>query len=199
MALHTADAGNDAVPQAAGVSNSILISDSKYGYRGTDNTLALTLINSAVDPDPYPERGIHKITLWMGVCPADEKVAEEMAMVCNHNLFYQPSNCHTGSLSMESSLFNVEAENAVVSAVVPEEDGHFLVRLYETAGRSGKALITFSAEVESAEAVDLARNILPGKAYGNGNQVVLDMEPYAIAAVKVSLKASVIKGTGETQ
>ncbi len=44
-------------------SSAILVSDSKYGYRGQKESLNLTLINSSVSPDPYPERGIHTITL----------------------------------------------------------------------------------------------------------------------------------------
>lgn len=165
----------------------ILVSDSKYGYRGAENTLALKLINSAVNPDPYPERGIHNITLWLGACPGDAKKAEELAMTCNHPLFYQPSNCHTGSLPMESSLLKVESETAVVSAVVPGEDGSILVRVYENAGREGQAVLTFAGEVSEAEAVTLSGECLPDQAQARGNQVVLKVEPCAIAAVRVRL------------
>lgn len=171
-----------------GESCAVLISDSKYGYRGADNTLALTLINSAVNPDPYPERGIHNITLWLGVCPANEKKAEEMATVCNHNLFYQPSNCHTGSLPMENSLLQVEAENVMVSAVVPGEDGSVLVRVYETSGWGGQTVMIFAKEVAEAEAVNLSGDVLPGKAKAEGNKVTLEVEAYSLAAVKVKLK-----------
>jgi len=165
--------------------NAVLISDCKYGYRGADNTLSVTLINSAVDPDPYPERGIHNITLWLGACPACTKKAEELANVCNHGLFYQPSNCHTGSLPMENSLLKVDAESIVVSAVVPGEDGSVLVRVYEADGKKSQAVITFVGEVAEAEAVDLSGNVIPDKVKVDGNQVVLDVEAYAIAAVKV--------------
>ncbi len=166
----------------------VLISDSKYGYRGADNTLALTLINSAVKPDPYPERGIHNITLWLGVCAANEKKAEELATMCNHSLFYQPSNCHTGTLPMESSLLKVEGENVVVSAVLPGEDGSVLVRVYEAAGKDGQAVITFKQDVERAEAVNLAGEVLEGKVQIKGEQVILSVEAYSIAAVKVNLQ-----------
>ena len=37
-------------------SSAILVSDSKYGYRGQKESLNLTLINSSVSPDPYPQR-----------------------------------------------------------------------------------------------------------------------------------------------
>ena len=54
-------------------SSAILVSDSKYGYRGQKESLNLTLINSSVSPDPYPERGIHTITLWVGAASGDAK------------------------------------------------------------------------------------------------------------------------------
>jgi len=170
-----------------GTGNAILISDSKYGYRGADNTLALTLINSAINPDPYPERGIHRITLWLGTCTADEKKAEEMATGLNRGLLYQPSNCHTGTLPMEYSLLKVDGENAVVSGILPDEDGSVLVRVYETAGQSAWAKITFNQAVEEATAVNLKGESLPEKTKIEGNQVLLKLEPYSIAAVRVRL------------
>ncbi len=166
----------------------ILISDCKYGYRGEKNSLALKLINSAVYPDPYPEIGIHQITLWLGVCPVKESKAEKMAAVCNHKLFYQPSNCHKGTLSMEESLLRVDAENIVVSAIIPEEDESFLIRVFETAGRNEQARITFAQEVVRACACNLSGEILDENLKVTNNQVVLKVAPYSLGAVKVSLK-----------
>ncbi len=48
-----------------------LASDCKYGYRNWDGDLSVTLINSAGSPDPYPERGIHRITVWLGASQSD--------------------------------------------------------------------------------------------------------------------------------
>lgn len=169
-------------------SSAILISDCKYGYRGVDSSLALTLINTGCDPDPYPERGIHTITLWLGACSADAKAAETLANTCNHSLLYQPSNCHTGSLPMETSLLNVEAEGAIVSAVLPTEDGGVLVRMYEAAGKNGQAVITFANEVADAKVVNLAGNVMENTVTVNGKQVTVDVNAYAITAVKVKMK-----------
>ena len=165
----------------------LLVSDSKYGYRGADNTLAVSLINSAVSPDPYPERGIHNITLWVGVCAANEKKAEEMATSLNHSLFYQPSNCHEGTLPMENSLLKAESASAVVSAIIPCDDESVLVRVYETMGFEEQVTLTFAEEVAVADAVDLSGAVLPNKVKVVGKQVLLSVEPYSLAAVKVSL------------
>ncbi|MCI5650485.1 MAG: hypothetical protein MR332_13870 [Fusicatenibacter sp.] len=168
--------------------NAILISDSKYGYRGTDNLLSLTLINSSVNPDPYPERGIHPITLWLGSCEPDAKQAEEMATECNRKLFYQPSNSHPGVLPMESSLFAAEADHAVISAVVPSTDHTLLVRAYETAGEKGRVRLLFDEEVSDAKQVNLFEKERKGNVWATENQVEFEIEPFALAEVKVTLK-----------
>ena len=97
----------------------LLASDCKYGYRGTDGVLGLTLINSSTSPDPYPERGIHSITVWTGGVEADEKQASDLADAWNHALFYQPSNAHHGTLPMEDGLFSLASENVVACAASP--------------------------------------------------------------------------------
>ena len=47
---------------AHGARAAFLASDCKYGYRNWDGELSVTLINSANEPDPYPERGIHPVS-----------------------------------------------------------------------------------------------------------------------------------------
>lgn len=175
-----------ALPET-GENGVILISDSKYGYRGEDNILALKLINSAIYPDPYPERGIHHVTLWLGVCRKNPKEAENLATVCNHSLIYQPSNCHTGTLPMENSLLKVSTANAVVSGVVPQEDGHLLVRVYETAGSAEEVCISFTEEVKEAVAVNLMNEVQPGLVRVEGKDVYLKVDPYSLGSVKVTL------------
>ncbi len=164
----------------------ILISDSKYGYRGEDRKLALTLINSSTSPDPYPERGIHHITLWFGACDADARKAEQMAEACNHNLFYQPSNSHQGTLPLEGSLLQAAAEHAVVSAVLPGQDGRILVRVYETGGEKETVRLAFCAPVEEAKCVNLFGRGQEAEAAVSGNEVTFQVEPYALAEVEVS-------------
>ncbi|MDD7739214.1 MAG: glycoside hydrolase family 38 C-terminal domain-containing protein, partial [Lachnospiraceae bacterium] len=169
-------------------SGTILISDSKYGYRGADNTLGITLINSSTSPDPYPERGIHHLTLWLGSCAQDAKKAEEMATICNRNLFYQPSNSHTGILPMEQSLFSMEAKHAVISAVVPSNDHDLCIRAYETAGERENIRLIFKNNIKSARLVNLFEKEQEGEVNVKGKQVEFEVKPFAIAEIKISLE-----------
>ena len=131
-----------------------LMSDSKYGYRGSKDGISLTLINSAVNPDPYPERGVHHITLWLAPMAGDAGDLQALTDEVNHRLFYQPGNVHKGTLAPEGSLLALEAGSVVVTSVRPRE-GALLVRGYETQGKDGEALLKVNAPVRSACLTDL--------------------------------------------
>ncbi|MBD5459649.1 MAG: alpha-mannosidase [Lachnospiraceae bacterium] len=165
----------------------VLISDSKYGYRAEGQKLATTLINSATYPDPYPERGIHHITLWLGTCDADARKAEQMATSCNHSLFCQPSNAHHGTLPMESGLFRTEAEHTVISAVLPGENRKILVRVYETAGKKETVRLEFGSGVAVARLVNLLGKEQAAEVTVSGNRAIFVVEPYALSEAEIEL------------
>lgn len=166
-------------------SSAVLISDSKYGYRGEKDSLSLSLINSSVSPDPYPERGIHTVTLWMGAGNGDAKQTEEMAVACNHKMFYQPSNSHYGTLPMEDSLVRAEAESAVITAVQPTEDGGVLVRGCNLSRESASVRLAFGKAVMEAAAVDLFGTETGHCVNIDGNEVTTQADGSAIFAVKI--------------
>lgn len=81
----------------------------------------------------------------------------------------------------------MESENIVVSAVRPCEDGSLLVRVYETTGKRGRAVLTFGKEILQAYAVDSLENVFPDKTEVSGKSVILEAEAWSIAAVRVRL------------
>lgn len=168
-------------------SSAILVSDSKYGYRGGKDSIALSLINSSVSPDPYPERGIHTVTLWMGAGSGNAKEAEEMALACSHRLFYQPSNCHCGTLPLESGLVCVRSENAVITSVQPAEDGGILVRGCNLAAEDAEVCVEAASKVSEAEAVSLFGKRTDAEIRIDGKSVVVQADGKALFAVKMKL------------
>lgn len=165
--------------------SAVLISDSKYGYRGKDHTIALSLINSSTSPDPYPERGIHHIKLWLGTSNGNAKATKDMATLCNHSMFYQPSNSHHGTLPMEDSLLEASSESVVISAVLPAEDGAMLIRGYETAGHKGHINLTLKDPVTSAVATNLFEEEVELEVKVDKQTIDLDVAPYSLFEVKV--------------
>ena len=114
-----------------------IASDSKYGFRGMARDelrgesarMQCTLINSAVNPDPYPERGIHDITLCLGYFAADPAERKRQAIAAFAPAVYVSASRHAGSLAPTGTLFAVDAGDAVISAMWEEDDALY-VRAY---------------------------------------------------------------------
>lgn len=136
-----------------------LSSDSKYGYRCYEDDLSLTLINSATHPDPYPERGIHHITLWLGVEDASPTALKTQAQLLNHPAPVFSTGIHKGEKPLTGSLYGFEAASTVMSALWREADGSVILRAHELEGRADE--IAFSAKgLKGAELTDLHGNVL---------------------------------------
>lgn len=115
--------------------------DCKYGYRLADGVLTLTLINSAGNPDPYPERGMHRINMWLAsdaVCAISMKRRAEA--YCRP-MVAMPTRAKSGKLSSEARLLGYESETCVLSGVSLSKNGALKVRVYEGAGREGSVKI----------------------------------------------------------
>lgn len=164
----------------------VLASDSKYGYRGESDALSLTLINSAVSPDPYPERGIHHITLWLGIGTGDAQDTQLLTDEMNHRLIYQPGNAHKGTLPACCGLVELTGGAAAVTSV-QMQDGALMVRGYETSGADGEVRLKVNARVISAQLVDLSECGAKGAARVEGQDIVLPVRGSGVWAVKVEL------------
>ena len=133
----------------------VIASDCKYGYRAYDNNLSATLINTSSSPDPYPERGIHNITLFVGLETACPKNLSDFALDAIYQFNYVPANSHAGILPLEKSLMSFGGETAVLSSVTTSSDGGMIVRFFEICGKECDVSISIDAHVISAVRVDL--------------------------------------------
>ncbi|MGI6174062.1 MAG: glycoside hydrolase family 38 C-terminal domain-containing protein [Christensenellales bacterium] len=163
-----------------------LISDSKYGYRGEGDALSLTLINSSVNPDPYPERGIHNIVLWLAASDGAAQDLQRLTDALNHPFFYQPSNVHEGTLPRSFGLIGEVRGSVAVTSVQPSENG-ILVRGYEASGMDGEARIAINMPIQSASLVDLSERGAVGEARIEGNAVVFAVKKSGIWSVSIRL------------
>ncbi len=163
-----------------------LVSDSKYGYRGEESGLTLTLINSAVSPDPYPERGIHNITLWLGLGRDTGRDLQALTDELNHGLFYQPSNVHGGSLPARFGLIELAGGSAAVTSVQATEGG-LLVRGYETSGEDGEVRLRVCAPVKAAYLADLSERGESAPARMENGEVIVPMKGSGIWSVEIQV------------
>ncbi len=176
-------------------SNSImLITDSKYGFRCNDNSMSITLIRSSVDPDPYPEFGIHKFSFGMCLIPASpNKALIERAYTFNHPLNFISTTAHKGSLSSSKSFIILQSDSVVLSSIkMPEDDNSnkLIVRLYETEGMKTKAELQFFRNVATAYPVDINEKAIDSTTplTVNGHTVSLEIAAYSVVSLCVELK-----------
>ena len=170
-----------------------ILTDCKYGYRGADDRIGLTLLHAANSPDPYPDRGIHKIRLAVAVAEASPKALEEAAFDFSHLPGYVPAGAHAGSLPPTASLLTLsEDTGAVLSGVKGAEDGNgLIVRLYNTLGTSTAARLTFASDVRSAALVDLLEASVPGTPElapsVDGQSVSVRLDKFSLVSLRIVL------------
>jgi alpha-mannosidase len=164
-----------------------LVCDSKYGYRGADGQLILTLINAANSPDPYPERGIHRVRFAVATADAAPAALEELAFDLNRLPAVLSERPHGGDLPLEASLMELEhGTTAVLSAVKAAEDGRGIIaRLYNPAGEATTARLKLLQTPKAAQSVDAMENAAPGSAGIDGNAVTLTLGAYRLEAVRI--------------
>ena len=168
---------------AAG-SAAALITDCKYGYRLADGVLSVTLINTAGDPDPYPERGIHAIRLYVALTDGHAASFKALSRQLNRGMIAVPTARHEGALAPQASLMQVWAAHCVVTGVEVNAEDALVLRLYEAEGK--KAMVTLQAPFTPKKALLTRLDGTPvAEAALSGDAVSFEMAPYTIAQLQL--------------
>jgi len=161
-----------------------LLCDCKYGFRLFEDVLSLTLINTAGEPDPYPERGIHHINLFVALTPAEELSMKEMGERLIRPMTCVPTASHPGSLPAKASLLDADTPHSVLSSVSVCADGALSVRVFEAVGEEDTITLQLPFTPTRAVCTDLQEHVL-AEAELCGNTVRFRVAPYSIAQVNI--------------
>jgi alpha-mannosidase len=149
----------------------MLISDSKYGYRGTKEGLSLTLIRSSVEPDPWPEIGKHRIQMAIAMCDGDRTANIDLAHSFCRGFMVTAAKAHKGKLPPTQSLVEL-SDNVILSALKIAEDGSgVILRYYEPNGSAGRGTVKFFKAPKAARAVNLLEQPVEGDVKIDDNTV----------------------------
>ena len=163
-----------------------LITDSKYGYRGKDESLSVTLINTAFFPDPFPERGEHNIRLWITPTSSNPgKLAEISGAFC-HPVNVISGGKHNGKLPLQKEIVKFEADSTVMSSLGLADKKTILVRGYETAGKPDRVKLTMPNDIAAAQFVDLEGKTVNANTKVNGSSVSFEIAPNRIFGILVT-------------
>jgi alpha-mannosidase len=161
-----------------------VLNDCKYGVNVLGNSINLTLLKSALAPDPLADRGIQTFTYalypWTGSF-ANSNVVRE-AYELNVPVMVVPG------AGGEGSLFSLNAPNIVIEAVKPAEDGSedIIVRLYEAKHMATGCTMVIGLPVKAASETDMMEeNATPlSCAYG---KVALEFRPFEVKTVRLQV------------
>ena len=160
-----------------------IVTDCKYGYRLDRNELIATLINTAGGPDPYPERGIHAIELYLGVEKADEKAMKETAAALIKPMFGIPCAAHPGKLPMNGAFLDFRGDTAVLDSFA-WADGAYRARISEMCGKGCKVTLALPANITEATLTDLEGHEI-GAAEISGDCVSFEIGAYRLAQLNL--------------
>jgi alpha-mannosidase len=169
----------------------MLITRSKYGFRSDDDSMSITLLRSAYDPDPYPEIGIHTIKFALGVVDnsSTNKDLINLSYDYNHSINVISGSLHKGKAPLSREFISIEKGSVIASAVkMPEEDtkDRLIVRVYETDGNKATATLKVFKEPRNAYYVDINEQVvkpLDLKISIQGDKVCFDIMPYSLANI----------------
>ena len=164
-----------------------LASDCKYGFRLSRGDLMVTLINTADNPDPYPERGIQEIDLFIMPAVADAAILAKETDICMNPLQYVTNTSHAGTLPLTASLLQTEGDSVVFTGVA-QRDGCLAVRMYEAAGKESPVTVTVRGLVAHAELTDLFGNKVDVPITVEKQKVCFKLAPYVQAELRIRNK-----------
>jgi alpha-mannosidase len=177
-----------------------LLNDSKYGYDVRDNVLRLTLLKSAIYPDPEADRGRQRFTYSLlphgGDWRAGEVVVEAYAL--NWPLAARAVAAQdNGELPERFSFAAVAASHVILETVKQAEDGDgWIVRFYECEQRRNpEVVVEFGQRLNRAVACNLIEETHE-PASVDGNRLTFAIDPYEIKSFRVWF-AGEEDGTGE--
>ncbi len=161
-----------------------LASDCKYGYRLAKDNLYATLINTADNPDPYPERGIHEISLFIMPAEGEAVTLAKETDICLNPLQYVTNTSHEGILPTTGTLLDSKGETVVFSGVT-WRDNSLAIRMYETAGKECPVTITLNQPASEACVTDLFGNKLDVRVEIEEQRVQLTLAPYMQGELRI--------------
>lgn len=156
-----------------------LLNDCKYGYDIKEDTMRLSLLKSATDPDYSADYGTHEFTY--SLYPHKEEWynsgLEEEAFDLN-----SPVVVLDGAFALgNESLISFDAKNIVLDAFKKAENEEaYVLRFHEFTGRRGRLTISTGLNFDSWCESDLMENPL-----GEWKQIAIEVEvkPYEIKTI----------------
>lgn len=166
-----------------------LLNDCKYGHDVKDNVLRLTLLKSAIHPDPLADKGRHVFTY--SLLPhaggwRDSRVVQEAYALNSPLLARAVTPQPGGALPPCYELATLASDHVILETVKKAEDDEaWIVRLYEYKQYREKGVnLTFARPIRHAVECNLIEEEERPATY-EGRTLTFSIRPYEIKTFKV--------------
>lgn len=167
----------------------MLASDCKYGYRGEVGRMGVTLIRSACDPDPYPELGVHRFRLAVGLTGGESPEERVNAAAAFSSPITQVSGeRHEGRLPMTGSFVRVADGTIELQSVKLSEDGRAIIlRGVELCGDGKGVRIELGFDVKRAHMTDTLEEKVGEAVEIDGRSLTFNARPLGMFSIRAEL------------
>lgn len=160
-----------------------VMSDSKYGFRGWEDAVSVTILRGSYDPDPTPDQGQHYFRLGIGVV-TDKADVTEKSETFIHPIYTCSGNIHKGILPVQGSMLAVDGNVKVVTMKCAEDGNGFILRLQNIEKKETTVKITAAAEILRAELVDFQERSVE-KVETSGSSIALTLPCASMRTVRI--------------
>jgi alpha-mannosidase len=159
-----------------------ILNDCKYGINVSGNSMNLTLLKSAIAPDPQADQGAHEFTysfyFWNGPFIQSNVVQEAYRINCPATI--------TEGICEEKSFFELNKNNIIIETVKYAEDnsGNIILRLYESMRTKTSVTLNINLPVKKLFLTDMLENNIK-EIVLKENSVKLDFHPFEIKTLRL--------------
>lgn len=161
-----------------------VLNDCKYGHDVKEDTIRLTLLKSATDPDYCADKGTHEFTYSLLPHHAEWYAAqiEQEAFDLNNPIYAVAG----GSAWEGGSFLDIEGENVMVDAVkLAEKENRVIIRFHEFGGSRKMVHIHGLSGMESWQECNLMEEAITEESQ---DEIALFVKPYEIKTISVKMK-----------
>lgn len=144
---------------AVGEGSSVTVmSDCKYGFRGWDDSISLTLMRSPFDPDPAPDQGEHFMRVAVGAVTDKEDLTEKFERFI-HPLYALSNSVHEGNLPLSNAFLSADGDVKIDMVKTAEDGEGIVVRIYNLEKHTTKtSLKVGDRQIREAYITDILEN-----------------------------------------
>jgi alpha-mannosidase len=169
-----------------------LINDSKYGHDCLGATLRLTLLKSAISPDPEADLGTHHFAYALLPHGPTWAISDTVRAAYAFNLPVTATRgvSGAGSLPPMQALVQTNSRHAVIDTVKIAEDGDgIIVRIYDCSGGREQAELQFAQPIREALAVTILEDpdTAGASPVAEGDRLRFDLPPFGLRSFRVHL------------